>query len=154
MKAVPAFGNGIPLDPGPLDEVIVQGSSRHAHGALYDDDVLLLCLNIGLFEADIRVAFLRGHETGSDLDAGAAQGEIVENVLMGEDAAGKYHRNVLLIFFCVFLYDVQDFQDLLIVARILMGLHLLRRITQVAARLGALDHHQVRSPLIMLVPAL
>src|SRR5699024_10107292 len=57
---------------------IIDGPSRHSHGTLDDDDVLLLGLNIGLLVIQGSVALLRGHKAGGYLDPIGSQLQLVK----------------------------------------------------------------------------
>ena len=93
QTAVALFGrDSAVLDA--IDERRPDRSSRHADGALDDDHVLFLRIQIGLLEIRMNVAFLGGHKPGAELNAVGAVGQSLLDVILGIDPTCDDERTV------------------------------------------------------------
>ena len=70
-----------------FDEGVQERAAWHVDRALYDGDVALFGIHIHLFEFVSGVTFFGGDEAGRHLHAGEAEGEVVLDVFLVEDAA-------------------------------------------------------------------
>ena len=100
---------------------VFDGPSRHPYGTFGYDNILFLCINIGLLVAHGRVAFFCSHETGSHLDAIGSQLHGMFHILTGIDPSCHYHRNMLPVLIPILLHHPHDLLDLLVVSSLVIG---------------------------------
>ena len=136
-----------------VEERVADGPARHADRALDDLDVLLVRLDVALLESRIGVALVGGDEARPHLHAVGAQRHDAVDVLARIDAAAGDHRNAAVVLGLEGTdlgHDLRNdgFERIVLVGD-LVGL-----VTQVAARLGTLDHDGVGDVLIFREPFL
>ena len=146
-----AFGAFQPL-AHLVEKRVVYGAARHPDGALDDLDILLAGIDVALLEGFRGVALLRGDEARAHLHAVGAEGSDVVYVLARVYASacddGDMFAGALLR--CASFGDNFG-QDVL--ERAVGVAKLLRRVAEVSACLGPLDHDGVGDISVLLDPA-
>lgn len=135
-----------------FDEGVQERATWHVDRALYDGDVALFGIHIHLFEFVSGVAFFGGDEAGRHLYAGEAEGEVVLDVFLIEDAAAEYDGDLLFEFFFEFFDDGKDFFDFLFIAVAFVFFDLFSRVAEMAAGFRAFDDDHVGGAVMVAFP--
>lgn len=152
LQAVEAVRHGDALLAEGADKRIQERAAGHVHRALHDGDVVLLGVDVHLFEFIRGVTFFGGYEAGGHLHAGEAERKVVFDVFLIKDAAAKDHGNFLFELFFKFFYYGEDFFDFIFITIAFVLLHLLAGVAQVAAGLRAFDDHHVSGAVVVAFP--
>lgn len=135
-----------------FDERVQERAAWHVDRALYDGDVALFGIHIHLFEFVSGVAFFGSDEAGRHLYAGEAEGEVVLDVFLIEDATAEDDGDLLFEFFFKFFDNGKDFFDFLLIAVAFVFFHLFSGVAEMSAGFRAFDNDHVGGAVVVAFP--
>ena len=130
---------------------ILNGTSWHSHGTFHNNNIFLGRLNICLFIAYIRIAFLCGDKSGGCLNSVCSQRKCMGCRLSAVNPPGKGCGNLETICLFIFSHNRQNFFDFCVIGGQVF-FQLLPGKSQMSSCTGSFNYQKIRHPFIFSVP--